>query len=124
MRCKDVRVCVFALLLSALTAKADFQFAPISQPILSADLSTNLAALNANRFVFGIEVNSLSLVGLGQSVNLSDALFGSSSFPDTPKINQAPNKTGIFSVALPSSFFTALATGDIGLNALITDTQD
>ncbi len=103
-----------------------FVFDPISEPILSADLCIDTAALVAHRYVGGSEVNSLRLfdVAGGGSVDLSDALFGAASWPASPAVSQDILETGWLTASIHSGDFPALANGNIGLDVLLTDTDD
>jgi hypothetical protein len=113
------------LLANSARANQIFNYGPVTEPILSASLDADLAALTANRTLFGTEVNSVQLMRPGYSVlDLSDAFFGSAEFPDTPQINMGPLETGLVSVPIPPSFFPALASGSMGYQFLFTDTDD
>lgn len=104
-----------------------FEYDQIIDPIISASFSVDFASLNAHRRVSGFETNFARLVDMSTGLDdfdLSDDLFGTASAPDDPLINMGPLETGIFSVSIDSSFFSALAGGSIGLNALFTDTVD
>ena len=59
--------------------------------------------------------------GLGL-YDMTDGLFGPTAGPQ--KIALAPLQTEVFEVAIDASFFPALMTGNIGLWALFTDTDD
>lgn len=108
------------------SADASFLFPPIpSEPILSATLSANVGGLYGNRFLFGQEENSAVLLAQGFSpLDLSSALFGTSSFPDPPQVSLANDQTEIISAPIPPSFFPALRGGDIGYSFLFSDTGD
>src|SRR5882757_3060145 len=109
------------------SAKADpFTFGgPISSSIASATLSVNLAEFSGDATVFGTQVNFIDLLVPGFApLDLSNAFFGTAAFPATPAINMGPTQTGVVSVAIPSSFFPALATGAVGYDMLFTDTSD
>jgi len=120
------------LLFSAVTASAGtaaFTYDPIPVgDIVSAAFSVDFAALTAHRYVGGDEVNYCKLIGLGGSLpdyDLSDDLFGTEAFPDPwPTIDMGPLETGWVSADIDSSFFAVLATGEVGLDALFTDTDD
>ncbi len=107
-------------------ARASFLYPPIpSEPILSATLTVNIGGLYGNRFLFGEEENSAVLLAPGFSpLDLSSALFGTSSFPNPPLVNLANDETEIIGAALPSWFFPALRGGDIGYSFLFSDTGD
>ncbi len=98
------------------SARGSFLYPPIpSEPILSATLTINIGGLYGNRFLFGEEENSAVLLAPGFSpLDLSSALFGTSSFPNPPLVNLANDETEIIGAALPSWFFPALRGGDIG----------
>ena len=104
-----------------------FEYEPVEDTILSATFSVDLAALTAHRTVSGSETNFAKLIdvsgGLGE-YDLSDDLFGTAAFPNPPLIDMGVLETGIFSALIDSSFFSALATGQVGLHALFTDTYD
>ena len=109
------------------SAKADpFTFGgPISALIVSATINVNLAEFSGDLTVFGTQVNLISLLVPGYApLDLSNAFFGTAAFPATPAINMGPTQTGVVSVAIPSSFFPALATGAVGYHMLFTDTSD
>lgn len=113
--------------LSSGTAWAGFFYTPISDGILSASFNADFAALTAHRTIAGEQVNKLILTALdGTVLDLSDGFYGNSELllGDTPKIDQGPLDTGIFSVAIPTSFFPALQAGEVGLLFLATDTND
>ena len=125
-----VRLWVLVVLSSALVGSGEaaiFSYDPITEPIISAKFSVDFAALVAHRTVSGYEVNFARLLdmtgGLGE-YDLSDDLFGMAAHPDTPLVNMGDLETGIITADIDVSFFPALAGGDIGLNALFTDTDD
>jgi hypothetical protein len=107
--------------------KAGFIYGPISQPILSASFNADFAALVAHRTIAGEQVNMVTLMGSdGTMLDLSDAFYGTSELlnGDIPQINQGPLETGVFSAAIPSTFFPVLQTGKVGIWFLATDTDD
>jgi len=103
-----------------------FNYAPITNPVTSASLSINFAAMTANPSVGGITVNQLRLWDASgiTSLDLSQALFGLSPWPAPPLINQGPLQTGFFSTNISPAFFPTLQSGQVGLTALLTDTSD
>jgi hypothetical protein len=108
------------------SARASFLYPPIpSEPILSATLTVNIGGLYGNRFLFGEEENSAVLLAPGfLPLDLSSALFGTSSFPDPPLVNLANDETEIIGAAIPPWFFPALRGGVIGYSFLFSDTGD
>lgn len=103
-----------------------FSFDPIATEIISATFKADFAELFAQREILGTPVNKAMLIdprdgGLGM-YDMTDDLFGPTAGP--PSIMLAPTKTGVFEVAIDASFFPALITGNIGLWALFTDTDD
>ena len=104
-----------------------FEYDPIEDTIISATFSVDFAALTAHRTVSGSETNFAKLIDVSTDLgeyDLSDDLFGTAAFPNPPLIDMGSVKTGIFSADIDSSFFPALATGQVGLHALFTDTDD
>ena len=112
---------------SAAPTFGGFSYAPMdASEIVSATFYADFAELSAEREIFGTTVNMAMLIdpregGLGM-YDLTDDLFGPVNGP--PKIALAPTKTGVFEVDIDDSFWPALATGNIGLWALFTDTDD
>ena len=106
---------------------AVFLYDPVTDPIVSATFTIDVAAFTAHRYVFGEQVNYVSLFdmtgGLGR-YDLSDALFGTSSYPDVPLVNMSPLETGWISAEIDSYFFPALTSGKVGLSFCLTDTGD
>jgi hypothetical protein len=102
-------------------------YEPVTDPIVSATFSIDAAAFTAHRYVFGEQVNYVSLVditgGLGV-YDLSDALFGNTSYPDIPLVNMGELETGLISADIDSLFFPALASGKVELSFCLTDTGD
>jgi hypothetical protein len=108
--------------------------------ILSASFNGDFAELRADRFVAcdpqptctntGAEVNRLVLFdprGIHPSLDLSLAFFGDSDAifgGGTRLIDQGPLQTGIHSAPIAASFFPVLASGLLGLDITITDTDD
>jgi len=116
---------------TASVAKAGvaFQYDPIANPITEAWFSVDFAAMNAHRTLSGYEMNFVQLVDCNVGSNLpdydlSDDLFGTSVFPDTPDIDMGILETGIITASIDSSFYDVLAGGNVGLIALFTDTVD
>src|SRR5262245_28877886 len=61
-----------------------FNYGPIADPIVSASLHIDVAAMTAHRSVFETEVNFVRLVdvnGAQGMLDLSNSFFGNSSFP-------------------------------------------
>ncbi|MBN2563008.1 MAG: PEP-CTERM sorting domain-containing protein [Phycisphaerae bacterium] len=115
----------------ASAAKADgsaaFLYDPISEPIVSATFSGDFAALTAHRTIGEFEVNFAWLLDLCTGLpdlDLSDALFGTSVFPNPADVDMGPQETGIISASIDPSFFPALQCGSVGLAAVFTDTND
>ncbi|MCB9848412.1 MAG: hypothetical protein H6814_08365 [Phycisphaeraceae bacterium] len=103
-----------------------FSFDSISVPILSAKFRADFAELTAERMIGSTNVNMAMLVdprdgGLGM-LDITDELFGPGAGPAT--IALGLTKTGVFEADIDDSFFPALATGNVGLWALFTDTDD
>lgn len=105
-----------------------FSYDPIpEQDIVSATFTADFAGLVAHRTVLGEEVNRLRLVDLTSglpNLDLSDAFFGTAAWPAPPQINMGDLQTGFVSVAIPASFFPALAGGNINMSTVFTDTDD
>lgn len=104
-----------------------FNYPPIEGDILSAAFSVDFAALTAHRTIFGEQVNAAMLLDLTTGLpplDLSDDLFGTASWPDPPRVDMGPLETGIISAGIDPLFFPALESGDVGLWALFTDTDD
>ena len=117
------------LLLHAASAQATavFNYDPITDPIISATFSMDVAAMTAHRTVAANEVNYAKLIGRHgglQEYDMSDDLFGTAAWPDPSVVDMGPLETGIFSVDIDSSFFPCLTSGAVGINALLTDTHD
>ncbi len=122
--------CALVLCASSVTlADVAFQYDPITDPIMSASLSIDFAAMNAHRSIGEFEMNFAFLVdcspagGLAE-FDLSDDLFGSASPPGAPQLDMGQLETAWVSADIDSSFFPALAGGKVGLRALFTDTVD
>lgn len=111
-----------------LRADPAFIYPAIADPIQSASFSIDFAAMNAHRSVGGYETNFAKLVDCGSGglpdLDLSDALFGTAAYPASPQIDMGALQTGIVSVPIDAAFFPALAGGQVGLRALLTDTDD
>ncbi len=107
-------------------AQEAFMYAPISGTIESASLSIDFAGMSADEYVGATQVNSVQLWNPATmtSLDLSSAFFGGTAWPATPLINQAPDQTGVFSATIDPSFYGALLAGEVGLTALLTDTDD
>ena len=96
---------------------------------MSATFSVDFAAMNAHRTVSGYETNFVQLVdcnaggGLPDH-DLSNDLFGTAAWPDTPQVDMGVLETGWISADIDSGFYPALAGGKVGLRALFTDTVD
>lgn len=106
---------------------AAFEYDPIGAPIISATFTVDVASLVAHRTVSGNEVNWAVLVdpaGAIEPLHLSDDLFGMSAWPAVADVNQGVLETGLLSAAIDPSFFPVLANGQVGLQALFTDTDD
>ena len=122
-------VTIVVFLSMGLSARADvaFSYDSITQPIVSASLSVDFAALRAHRYIGETEVNFVRLVdvtgGLGE-LDLSDDMFGVSTWPDEPQVDMGPQETGWKSADIDASFYPALTGGRLGLRALFTDTDD
>ena len=129
VRLSTVVVCVL-MLNAAVPVWADggaFEFDPITDTITSATFSADFAALVAHRTVGATEMNSLQLVDLSTGLpdlDLSDEMFGTAVWPDTPQVDMGLLETGWISADIDASFFPALAAGSIGLIATFTDTDD
>jgi hypothetical protein len=85
--------------------------------------------MNAHRYVGDHETNFAVLVDCDTphglpDYDLSDDLFGTSPSPGDPQVDMGPLETGWISAEIESSFFPALAGGNVGLRALFTDTVD
>jgi hypothetical protein len=117
-------------LCSIAVVKADydgFVYEPITEPILSATFSADLAALVAHRTVLEQEVNFAQLLDLStgmEPLDLSDELFGTAAWPDEPDLNMGLLETGWSSAEIDPLFFPALESGHVGIYALFTDTDD
>lgn len=110
----------------ALAAGA-FNYSPLTEPVLSASFSVDLAELTAHQYIFGHQVNMVMLLDLtsgGPSLDLSDDLFDGSNFPGVTPIDQAVTETQVFTVPIDPAFWPALEDGCVGLWALFTDTRD
>ncbi len=112
----------------AVLASPAFEYDPITDPIISATFSIDFAAMNAHRAIGEFEVNFVELIdvnsGLGV-LELSDDLFGTAALPDDPPaLDMGVLATGIISAPINAPFFPALASGSVGLRALLTDTVD
>jgi hypothetical protein len=121
-------VLFFAVSSTALAGIA-FQYDEITEDIVSASFSVDLAAMNAHRSIGENEMNFVLLVDCNPGgglldFDLSDDLFGVASPPDAPLIDMGPLETGIVSVGIDASVYPALAGGNVGLWALFTDTVD
>ena len=106
---------------------AAFVYDPIADPITSAAFYVDVAALVAHRYVSGSEVNYAKLIDSGGSLgqyDLSDDLFGTAAFPDTPQLDMGLLETAVLSVDIDSSFFPALTDGHVSLDLMMTDTDD
>lgn len=129
---KTRSVCVLAIVLLAFGAQvgratAIFDYGPIEDSIASAELVFDVAGLQANRTYLGYELNFARLHSLDltrEMVDLSDQMFGTDPFPIPPLVNLGPMQTAHISADVPPSFFDALATGRVALEALLTDTGD
>ncbi|MEQ9617121.1 MAG: caspase family protein [Phycisphaerales bacterium] len=124
----------FAAALASLSAAvsgvsaAPFEYDPIpEQDITSAMFTIDLAEFTAHRTIFGEEVNRVLLrdpTGQAPDLDLSDQLFGVVTWPAAAEIDMAPAQTSLVSVSIDPSFFSVLASGSVGLEALLTDTGD
>jgi len=130
---RTVTLYVIVLVFGGATAangEIAFQFDPIAEPILSATLQLDFAAMNAHRGVAGHETNFVRLLdcraddGLLAECELSDGLFGTAAYPDPPYLDLGPLETDVRLGVIDESFFPALAGGEVGLRALFTDTVD
>lgn len=106
-----------------------FQYDPITDPIVSATFSVDFAAMNAHRTVSDYETNFVQLVDCNPGgglpdLDLSDDLFGTAAWPDTPQVDMGVLETGWITADIDSAFYPALAGGKVGLRALFTDTAD
>lgn len=112
---------------TALAQPGAFNYPPIGEAILSAELVFDTAELNAHRFLAGVEINHVELVdvaGVADDEDLSSAIFGVSSFPAPPLVDQPPAATGLLAAAVSPTFFPALTGGSVGLRATLTDSVD
>ncbi len=120
-------IIIWAVCIEGSASGASFTYEPITDPIESASFSVDFAAFTAHRTMADYELNYIKLVDLTGDLgilDLSDDFFGTSAWPDEPKINMGELETGIVSAEIDASFFPALAGGYIGLNFLFTDTGD
>src|SRR5438067_1169997 len=98
----------------SLNARAtEFFYPMITDSILSASFSADVAAFTAHRYVLSFEVNSLRLEGLVAGtptfLDLSNILFGTGdAFVGPAAIDQGTLTTGIITVPIAPSFFPAL----------------
>ena len=128
-RLSTIVACVL-MLQATVPVRADggaFEYDPIADNITSATFSADFAALVAHRTVGVTEMNSLQLVDLSTglpNLDLSDDLFGTAVWPDTPQVDMGLLETGWILANIDSSFYPALAAGNIGLIATFTDTHD
>jgi hypothetical protein len=113
------------------TARADiaFQYDAITDPIQSASFSIDFAAMNGHRMLAENEMNYAQLVDCGSGaglpdLDLSNDIFGVTTFPDPPQVDMGVLETGWISADIDASFYPALASGRVGLKALFTDTVD
>lgn len=117
---------IFAPLGAAAVGPA-FEYPPISEPIVSATIWVDVAAMNAHRTLGGHEMNCVHLIdpnGIAADYDVSDGLFGTAAFPAVPPVNLGATETGIISAPIASSFYPVLAAGRVGLKSLFTDTVD
>jgi hypothetical protein len=107
-------------------AAGPFKFGRITESIVSATFTVDFAALTAHRFIGGVEVNGVKLLGTGgTALDLSADLFGSADLlRDPPLLDQGVLRTGIVAASVPLWFFPQLATGRVGIDAVFTDTFD
>jgi hypothetical protein len=125
-------VCVLTALLPAFggqraSATAIFDYGPIEDSISSAALVFDVAGLQANRTYLGYELNFARLYSLDptrEMVDLSDQMFGTDPFPIPPLVDLGPMQTAHIFADVPASFFDALTSGRVALEALLTDTGD
>ncbi|MFC1676693.1 PEP-CTERM sorting domain-containing protein [Planctomycetota bacterium] len=117
-----------AVLLLASTSWGTFIYDPIPEAdIVSATFSVDFASLVAHRSVSGFETNFAKLLDLSAGLpeyDFSDDLFGTAAYPGTPEINMGSLETNVFTADIDPSFFPALATGEVGMHLLFTDTDD
>jgi hypothetical protein len=125
---RQVSRCAVAavLTLSVSDAFGGFSFDAPTTDILNATFRADFAELTAAREILGTPVNTAMLIdprsgGLGM-LDITQDLFGPVAGPLTIGLN--PMQTGVFEVEIDSAFFPALATGNVGLWALFTDTDD
>ncbi len=113
-------------ILAAQAQATGFSYAPIAEPIVSAEFSADAAALVAHRTVVEHEVNFVRLLdpSASSSIDLSNLLLGTAAWPAPAQLAQGVLETGWVSAPIDSSFFTVLAGGAVGLDALFTDTGD
>ncbi len=104
-----------------------FRYDAITEPIVGASFSVDVAALTAHRYVGASEVNFARLLdlesGLG-SLDLSDDLFGVTAWPAAADVEQGVVETGWLTAEIDASWYPALTDGNVGLHALLTDTND
>jgi hypothetical protein len=129
------RVLVLAFLYATLgiplAAGADleysFEFDPPPGEILSASLAFDVAALTAHRYVGAYEVNHVELVdptGGIAPASLSHSLFGEAAFGEPAEFDQGTLQTGLLTASIGAEFYPVLATGEVDLRAVLTDTYD
>jgi hypothetical protein len=118
---------VLVVFLASTASGGIFTYEPITDPIESASFSVDFAAFVGHRTVLGYEMNYVKLIdptGASDPLDLSDEFFGTATWPDEPKMNMGLLETGIVSAEIDQSFFSALASGKIGVAFRFTDTDD
>ena len=104
-----------------------FRYDAITEPIVGASFSVDVAALTAHRYVGTSEVNFAHLLDLEsglESLDLSDDLFGVAAWPTVADVEQGAVETGWLTAEIDASWYPALTGGNVGLHALLTDTDD
>jgi subtilisin family serine protease len=113
--------------LAGVPASQAFNLGVIADPITSATLTIDVAELQAHRTVLGVEVNHVVLFSPANPflfTNLSDQYFGNVAYPGIPTPNLGIQQTALLTANIPPAFFPVLATGGVGMDALLTDTFD
>lgn len=111
----------------ALGSGGAFVYGVVSDPIVSATFSMDVAELTAHEFVAATQVNLVHLLDINGGLpdaDLSGLLFGGTSYPAAATIDLPPTQTGVISAPISPGFFPALASGSLGLWATLTDTRD
>lgn len=104
-----------------------FNYGAISDPIVSATFSMDVAELTAHEFIGPSQVNWVTLIDVSTGLpndDLSGLIFGGVAYPGAPVVNLGPTQTAVISAPVNPAFYPALASGAVGLWATLTDTGD